>query len=394
MYQTSESSYDILHMETSSNIENLSPPIIDMKSYHHHQMTVIPSSQATVTSSDQQLQYPSEYDFTDTDINSSPEVTSSSSAAEYHLQTSLSQVSSQTKTSLKLKTSRNKRSAVKLQKLEEDVTTSSNMVTECQTDLSCLTREERRRRRRATSKYRLAHATRERIRVEAFNVAFAGLRKLLPTLPPDKKLSKIEILRLAICYISYLNHVLTTSWSVEGWSPMSLKHQPVIIKKRGETRRWEEGSQKKSEEEHEGAWRSSRLFYYGMRNPHFIMRSSCIETEELLISFRGRWWDGRKQYDQNREEMQGSQKTSWFIKRKPQLVSWSTLLPLFDDLYSLLIIRRKLDSHQLYRHEAHKEKEGDLHASRPLPESRRESWSAALRTTHAISTDTYLMKIL
>ncbi|ELK30840.1 Helix-loop-helix protein 2 [Myotis davidii] len=56
--------------------------------------------------------------------------------------------------------------------------------------------------------YRSAHATRERIRVEAFNLAFAELRKLLPTLPPDKKLSKIEILRLAICYISYLNHVL------------------------------------------------------------------------------------------------------------------------------------------------------------------------------------------
>ncbi|KFO18145.1 Helix-loop-helix protein 1 [Fukomys damarensis] len=55
---------------------------------------------------------------------------------------------------------------------------------------------------------RTAHATRERIRVEAFNLAFAELRKLLPTLPPDKKLSKIEILRLAICYISYLNHVL------------------------------------------------------------------------------------------------------------------------------------------------------------------------------------------
>ncbi|XP_054509183.2 helix-loop-helix protein 1 [Agelaius phoeniceus] len=71
-----------------------------------------------------------------------------------------------------------------------------------------LTREERRRRRRATAKYRTAHATRERIRVEAFNVAFGELRRLLPTLPPDKKLSKIEILRLAICYISYLNHVL------------------------------------------------------------------------------------------------------------------------------------------------------------------------------------------
>ncbi|XP_058124000.1 helix-loop-helix protein 1 [Anopheles ziemanni] len=75
-------------------------------------------------------------------------------------------------------------------------------------EFSSLSREERRRRRRATLKYRTAHATRERIRVEAFNVAFSELRKLLPTLPPDKKLSKIEILKLAICYISYLNHVL------------------------------------------------------------------------------------------------------------------------------------------------------------------------------------------
>ncbi|XP_045468959.1 helix-loop-helix protein 1-like [Harmonia axyridis] len=78
----------------------------------------------------------------------------------------------------------------------------------CTNESSSLSREERRRRRRATQKYRTAHATRERIRVEAFNVAFAELRKLLPTLPPDKKLSKIEILRLAICYIAYLNHVL------------------------------------------------------------------------------------------------------------------------------------------------------------------------------------------
>ncbi|EDW26864.1 GL14555 [Drosophila persimilis] len=78
------------------------------------------------------------------------------------------------------------------------------------TELVGLSREERRRRRRATLKYRTAHATRERIRVEAFNVSFAELRKLLPTLPPDKKLSKIEILKLAICYIAYLNHVLET----------------------------------------------------------------------------------------------------------------------------------------------------------------------------------------
>ncbi|XP_074551437.1 helix-loop-helix protein 2-like [Halichoeres trimaculatus] len=76
------------------------------------------------------------------------------------------------------------------------------------THAAALSREEKRRKRRATAKYRSAHASRERVRVVAFNVAFTELRNLLPTLPPDKKLSKIEILRLAICYISYLTHVL------------------------------------------------------------------------------------------------------------------------------------------------------------------------------------------
>ncbi|CAM5081769.1 unnamed protein product [Eretmochelys imbricata] len=75
-------------------------------------------------------------------------------------------------------------------------------------NLQHLSREEKRRSWRATANYRSAHATRERSRVEAFNMAYGELRQLLPTLPPDKKLSKIEVLRLAICYISYLNHVL------------------------------------------------------------------------------------------------------------------------------------------------------------------------------------------
>ncbi|XP_032385495.1 helix-loop-helix protein 2 [Etheostoma spectabile] len=78
----------------------------------------------------------------------------------------------------------------------------------CTVHVPALSREEKRRKRRATARYRSAHATRERVRVVSFNLAFVELRKLLPTLPPDKKLSKIEILRLAICYISYLNHVL------------------------------------------------------------------------------------------------------------------------------------------------------------------------------------------
>ncbi|VDN56710.1 unnamed protein product [Dracunculus medinensis] len=79
-------------------------------------------------------------------------------------------------------------------------------------ELRKLSKAERRKRRRATPKYRNLHASRERrysIRVESFNHAFAKLRALLPTLPLNKKLSKIEILRLSILYISYLDNLLT-----------------------------------------------------------------------------------------------------------------------------------------------------------------------------------------
>lgn len=50
--------------------------------------------------------------------------------------------------------------------------------------------------------------TRERWRQQNVNGAFCELRKLVPTHPPDKKLSKNEILRLAIRYIDLLNGVL------------------------------------------------------------------------------------------------------------------------------------------------------------------------------------------
>ncbi|BFY99459.1 hypothetical protein BsWGS_02498 [Bradybaena similaris] len=50
--------------------------------------------------------------------------------------------------------------------------------------------------------------TRERWRQQNVNGAFCELRKLVPTHPPDKKLSKNEILRLAIRYIDLLNSVL------------------------------------------------------------------------------------------------------------------------------------------------------------------------------------------
>ncbi|XP_029776970.1 T-cell acute lymphocytic leukemia protein 2 [Suricata suricatta] len=49
---------------------------------------------------------------------------------------------------------------------------------------------------------------RERWRQQNVNSAFAKLRKLIPTHPPDKKLSKNETLRLAMRYINFLVKVL------------------------------------------------------------------------------------------------------------------------------------------------------------------------------------------
>uniref|UniRef100_A0A0B6ZHF8 BHLH domain-containing protein n=1 Tax=Arion vulgaris TaxID=1028688 RepID=A0A0B6ZHF8_9EUPU len=50
--------------------------------------------------------------------------------------------------------------------------------------------------------------TRERWRQQNVNGAFCELRKLVPTHPPEKKLSKNEILRMAIRYINILRKVL------------------------------------------------------------------------------------------------------------------------------------------------------------------------------------------
>lgn len=53
-----------------------------------------------------------------------------------------------------------------------------------------------------------ATTKRERWRQQNVNTAFSELRKLLPTYPPDKKLSKVEILRSSIRYIRFLDSVL------------------------------------------------------------------------------------------------------------------------------------------------------------------------------------------
>ncbi|XP_018608865.2 T-cell acute lymphocytic leukemia protein 1 homolog [Scleropages formosus] len=58
--------------------------------------------------------------------------------------------------------------------------------------------------------------SRERWRQQNVNGAFAELRKLIPTHPPDKKLSKNEILRLAMKYINFLAKLLNDQDEVIG----------------------------------------------------------------------------------------------------------------------------------------------------------------------------------
>lgn len=55
---------------------------------------------------------------------------------------------------------------------------------------------------------RNAANARERHRTQNVNTAFTALRTLIPTEPVDRKLSKIETLRLASSYIAHLANVL------------------------------------------------------------------------------------------------------------------------------------------------------------------------------------------
>ncbi|EDO43849.1 predicted protein, partial [Nematostella vectensis] len=49
---------------------------------------------------------------------------------------------------------------------------------------------------------------RERKRMQSINEAFEGLRKHIPTLPYEKRLSKVDTLRLAIGYIGFLTEMI------------------------------------------------------------------------------------------------------------------------------------------------------------------------------------------
>lgn len=58
------------------------------------------------------------------------------------------------------------------------------------------------------SQQRQAANLRERRRMQNINEAFEGLRAHIPTLPYEKKLSKVDILKLAISYITFLGEMV------------------------------------------------------------------------------------------------------------------------------------------------------------------------------------------
>lgn len=78
-----------------------------------------------------------------------------------------------------------------------------------------------RRRRRLRSEAELqqlrqAANVRERRRMQSINDAFEGLRSHIPTLPYEKRLSKVDTLRLAIGYINFLSELVQADMPLQG----------------------------------------------------------------------------------------------------------------------------------------------------------------------------------
>ncbi|KAM9337315.1 transcription factor 24 [Symphorus nematophorus] len=63
-----------------------------------------------------------------------------------------------------------------------------------------------------------ANAARERSRVQTLRTAFLELQRTLPSVPPDTKLSKLDVLILATTYIAHLTRTLQEEGTEEGES--------------------------------------------------------------------------------------------------------------------------------------------------------------------------------
>lgn len=97
----------------------------------------------------------------------------------------------------------------------------------------------KRRKRKAvmgeTVVQRHAANLRERKRMQSINEAFEGLRHHIPTLPYEKRLSKVDTLRLAIGYIGFLTEIINSDvqHSDKLRRPRIEKQKKIMIRHRG-----------------------------------------------------------------------------------------------------------------------------------------------------------------
>lgn len=98
----------------------------------------------------------------------------------------------------------------------------------------------RRRRMRSEmemQQLRQAANVRERRRMQSINDAFEGLRSHIPTLPYEKRLSKVDTLRLAIGYINFLAELVQSDLPIRNsCSDTHAQPKKVIICHRGTSR--------------------------------------------------------------------------------------------------------------------------------------------------------------
>eukprot|EP00794_Sanderia_malayensis_P003331 gene3331-3820_t len=94
-------------------------------------------------------------------------------------------------------------------------------------------------RRRSDQQYvhqRQMANLRERRRMQCINEAFEGLRSHIPTLPYERRLSKVDTLRLAISYINFLAELINSDAGVPGQFSTSFEgSKKVVICHRGKS---------------------------------------------------------------------------------------------------------------------------------------------------------------
>ncbi|XP_071890235.1 pancreas transcription factor 1 subunit alpha [Anas platyrhynchos] len=107
--------------------------------------------------------------------------------------------------------------------------------------LQALGSAKRRRRVRSEAELqqlRQAANVRERRRMQSINDAFEGLRSHIPTLPYEKRLSKVDTLRLAIGYINFLSELVQSDLPLRSaGSESPSQPKKIIICHRG-TSKW------------------------------------------------------------------------------------------------------------------------------------------------------------